>query len=100
MIQGWSAEAVQDSVVVYQLQLRNSVPRIEKAVIVSSFLDFSMTEAVDEFVKTVSKFFDDKRKVVMEIVSDINAALQRIDENEKMLDAIKAAMEATWNVLT
>ncbi|KAH6940145.1 hypothetical protein HPB50_025953 [Hyalomma asiaticum] len=58
-----------------------------------------MSEAVDEFVKTVSKCFDDKRKVVMEIVSEINAALQRIEENEKMLDAIKAAMEATWNVL-
>ncbi|KAH6938495.1 hypothetical protein HPB50_010130 [Hyalomma asiaticum] len=36
-----------------------------------------MSEAMDEFVKTVSKCFDDKRKVVMEIVSDINAALQR-----------------------
>ncbi|KAH6938374.1 hypothetical protein HPB50_008943 [Hyalomma asiaticum] len=46
--------------------------------------------------KAVSRCFDDKRKVVMEIVSEINAALQRIEENEKMLDAIKAAVEATW----
>ncbi|KAH6920365.1 hypothetical protein HPB50_028645 [Hyalomma asiaticum] len=58
-----------------------------------------MSEALDEFVKAVSRCFDDKRKVVMEIVSEINAALQRIEENEKMLDAIKAAVEATWNVL-
>ncbi|KAH6928301.1 hypothetical protein HPB50_014110 [Hyalomma asiaticum] len=53
-----------------------------------------MREAVDGFGKAVTKCFDDRAKVAGEIVSEINAALQRIAENEKTLDAIKATMEA------
>ncbi|KAH6928231.1 hypothetical protein HPB50_012678 [Hyalomma asiaticum] len=40
IIQGWFVEAVQDSVVAHEIKLRNSVPRVEEAVIVSSSLEF------------------------------------------------------------
>ncbi|XP_075550651.1 uncharacterized protein LOC142584391 [Dermacentor variabilis] len=58
-----------------------------------------VAEAVDEFVKFAGRYFDYKRKTVFEIVSEINGALQRIAEHDKMRDTVKDAMEATWNAL-
>ncbi|XP_037579884.1 uncharacterized protein LOC119462630 [Dermacentor silvarum] len=58
-----------------------------------------VAEAVEEFVKCVRRYFEDKRKTVFKIVSETNGALQRIAEHNKMRDTIKEAMEATWNAL-
>nr|XP_050027680.1 uncharacterized protein LOC126522880 [Dermacentor andersoni] len=58
-----------------------------------------VVEAVDEFVKSARRYFDYKRKTVFEIVSEINGALQRIAEHDKMRDIMKEAMEAAWNAL-
>ncbi|XP_037280166.2 uncharacterized protein LOC119173454 [Rhipicephalus microplus] len=58
-----------------------------------------MAEAVEECVNTARGCLEEKRKLAWQAVSEIDAALERISENDKMLDAVKAAMESTWNTL-
>ncbi|KAL3246073.1 hypothetical protein MRX96_057944 [Rhipicephalus microplus] len=58
-----------------------------------------MAEAVEECVNTARRCLEEKRKLAWQAVSEIDAALERISENDKMLDAVKAAMESTWNTL-
>ncbi|XP_049528015.1 uncharacterized protein LOC125947401 [Dermacentor silvarum] len=58
-----------------------------------------VAEVVEEFVKCERRRLEEKKKAVLDIVSETNGALQRIAELEKMRDTIKEAMQATWNAL-
>ncbi|KAL3192945.1 hypothetical protein MRX96_058455 [Rhipicephalus microplus] len=58
-----------------------------------------MAEAVEECVNTARRCLEEKRKLAWEAVSEIEAALKRISETDKMVDTVKAAMESAWNTL-
>ncbi|XP_075737322.1 uncharacterized protein LOC142776868 [Rhipicephalus microplus] len=58
-----------------------------------------MAEAVEECVNTARRCLEEKRKSAWEAVSEIDAALKRISETDKMVDTVKAAMESAWNTL-